>query len=139
MSLMQQIQHKQQCTVSLTLLVFASYCLWNKNKRGPFGGCKTHPPLIPRTYIFLVLYSIVDLFYWAYTIFNLFSYFRAFRPYFTPFCRVYFGILRNVGLRNKRGCFQHPLSFRLTRQSQNWLSPVRLYKSFYLSSTWKAQ
>ena len=41
--------------------------------------------------------------------FQPFSYFRAFSNIFSnilmPLCRVYFGIQRNVGLRNKRGCF----------------------------------
>ena len=61
------------------------------------------PPKPPRLDI------IVNLYYRAYSIVNLITYFRAFSNIFSnilmPICRAYMIILRNVGPRFKRGCF----------------------------------
>ena len=61
---------------------------------------------------FLNIASLSTFFYQAYSIVDLFTYFKAFSNIFsnilTALCRVYIIIPINVGLRFKRGCFQHP-------------------------------
>ena len=52
------------------------------------------PPLIPWVYTFLVLLCKC----------------RTYNLILMPLCQVYNVIPRNVGLRNERGCFQHPPS-----------------------------
>ena len=56
--------------------------------------------------------SMSTYFIGPYSIVDLFTYFRAFLNIFqnilTPLCRVYIVSQRNLGPRNKTGCFQHP-------------------------------
>ena len=85
------------------------------------------PPLIPRTYIFLLKnleegtffqVPLLDLNWnWNLTVFRnwehiLGLYFRTFSNIFLnilpPICQIYFGRPRNLGLRNKRGCLWYP-------------------------------
>ena len=55
-----------------------------------------------RSYITLIGHTALTTFFYFITFLNIFY------NILTPLFRIYLGIPINVGLRNKRGCFQHP-------------------------------
>ena len=88
--------------------------LRNKNIHGRqtgWSGYLNHslPNSWGSVHIYRTFSIIVDLFYRAYSIVNLLTYFRAFLNIFlniiTDLCRVYIIIPINIGLRIKRVCF----------------------------------
>ena len=81
--------------------------------KGTFFGSMLKLIKFLRYYIYRAYTIIVNLFYGAQTIVDLFTYFRIFsnnifQNKLMSLYRVYKVIPGNVGQRNKRGSFQHP-------------------------------